>query len=248
MALGETTRDRDQGPVVARRAAIRTQRRRWRQAAPHWDDHAGADLGAVVEAVLAEASASGKVGLAVDLGAGTGALSVPLARRAERVIAVDVSEPMLTRLSARAAGEGARNIELAVGPIEELALEPSSVDLVVSNYALHHLLDADKALIVKRAATWLRPGGRIVIGDMMLGRGLTASDRQIIAGKVRALAAKGPGGWWRILKNSLRFLGRMSERPVPVERWEALLEEAGFEGVSSRRVVAEAAVVSGRKA
>ncbi|HLI25163.1 MAG TPA: hypothetical protein VKU91_09420, partial [Acidimicrobiales bacterium] len=50
------------GPTaVARRTTIRTQRRKWRKAASHWDDHAGHDLGKVVSAVLDQVTADGPV-------------------------------------------------------------------------------------------------------------------------------------------------------------------------------------------
>jgi hypothetical protein len=59
--------------------------------------------------------------------------------------------------------------------------------------------------------------------------------------------AKGPGGWWRIAKNAVRFLFRLQERPLPIEAWIALLEDAGFVEVIAAPVVAEAAVVVGVK-
>jgi ubiquinone/menaquinone biosynthesis C-methylase UbiE len=234
-------------PGVIRRTAISTQRRKWRKAADHWDQHAGQDLGRVVDTVIAEATASGPIGTAVDVGAGTGALAVPLARMAKRVVAVDVSEQMLHRLTDRAQREDLDNIDIELTPIEQYHPAPASVDLVVSNYALHHLLDADKEHFVREAAGWLRPGGKLVIGDMMFGRGASSDDRRIIASKVRTFALRGPSGWWRIAKNGWRYVTRSSERPVAMERWVRMLEQAGFVDVSGQRVVAEAAVVSGRR-
>lgn len=231
--------------LIARRTAIRTQRRKWKRAAGNWDSHAGADLGAVIEQVLAEISTTGAED-AIDIGAGTGALTVPLAPRVARIIALDVSDSMLSKLEERARREGLDNIEICVASIEEFDLQPGSVDLIVSNYALHHLLDRDKELFVKRAASWLSPGGRLVIGDMMFGRGTTAADRAIIASKVRVFAKRGISGWWRIAKNGWRFIVRLSERPLSMEQWMTLLNQAGFVDVVGRRVVAEAAVVSAR--
>lgn len=40
---------------------------------------------------------------------------------------------------------------------------------------------------MERSFTWLRPGGRLVIGDMMFGRGADAADREIIRAKIRSL-------------------------------------------------------------
>ena len=231
---------------VARKVLVRTQRRRWQRRTESWEDHAVAGLEPVIDAVLAESGPAAS-GVVVDVGAGGGALAVPLAASAERVIALDVSTRMLERLSRRADEEGLDNVEPSSGAIEDLELRPASVDLIVSNYALHHLLDQDKARFVRDAATWLRPGGKLVIGDMMFGRGRSRDDRQILARKVRIMIVRGPAGWWRIAKNAWRFTARTVERPLPMESWERLLRDAGLVDVSGRRVVAEAAVVSGRR-
>ena len=232
--------------AVARKVAVRTQHRRWQRSTDRWEDHAVNGLETVIDAVVAEAGdPAGSV--VVDVGSGGGALALRLAPDARKVIAVDVSPNMLDRLSGQADEDGLRNVETSVEPIEDLDLAPTSVDLVVSNYALHHLLDHDKARFVQSAARWLRPGGRLVIGDMMLGRGLNRDDRRILAGKVRLMLARGPRGWWRITKNAWRLMTRTVERPVTMEKWVDLLRGAGFVDVSGRRVVAEAGVVSGRR-
>ena len=225
--------------------AIRTQRRSRDRAAPAWAQQGLAGLAPVVEAVLAEAAPG--VGMVVDIGAGTGAIAVPLAATADRVVAVDVSRAMLGELERFAARDGIGNIEVRPTSIEAFDLPCASVDLVVSNYALHQLLGLDKQIFVERAASWLRPGGKLVIGDMMFGRGSTAEDRAIIASKVRVMLSRGPSGWWRITRNGWRFFTRTSQRPIPLAAWVALLRHAGLVDVSGRRVVAEAAVVTGRR-
>lgn len=101
---------------------------------------------------------SARTELAVDIGCGGGALTIPLAATAQKVVAVDISPNMSSRLRPRAAQAGVNNIEARVGPIEDLDFPPPSVELIVSNYALHHLLDRDKRALVTKAATWLRPG------------------------------------------------------------------------------------------
>ncbi len=181
----------------------------------------------------------------VDLGAGSGQLSIPFARQAARVVAIDISQSMIELLLTNAEVAGLTNIETRVGPIESIQLPSGSVDLVVSNYALHHLRDPDKALAIKAAAGWLRPGGRVVVGDMMFGRGASSRDRAIIASKANAMLSKGPAGWWRLAKNAVRFVARLQERPIPVGRWVEVFLEAGLTEVCASPVVAEAAVVSG---
>jgi SAM-dependent methyltransferase len=154
---------------------------------------------------------------------------------------------MAEELRRRAAGAGADTVEVLVHPIESLALPPASVDLVVSHYALHHLRDADKQLVVAAARLWLRPGGRLVVGDLMLGRGASPEDRAVIAAKVRQLLRRGPAGAWRVLKNAGRFTLRLQERPLPPETWARLLRDTGFQAVGTRRVVQEAGLVWGTR-
>jgi SAM-dependent methyltransferase len=225
---------------------IRRQRRVWSRRAAAWDHGSVPGLEAVVDSVLAEVGSEPTL-LAVDLGCGTGQLSLPLARLAAHVLAVDVSPPMIELLLTNAAAQGVNNVSGLVCPAEELELPRSSVDLVVSNYALHHLRDRDKGPLVAKAFQWLRPGGRLVIGDMMFGRGGDQRDRAIIAGKLVSLARRGPAGWWRIAKNAWRFLWRVQECPVSMATWESLLRSAGFADVTARPIVAEAAVVTGTR-
>jgi ubiquinone/menaquinone biosynthesis C-methylase UbiE len=153
---------------------------------------------------------------------------------------------MAESLAERAAEAGLGNVATEVADLKELQLRPASADLLVTNYALHHLVDADKRALVARAVTWLRPGGRFVIADMMFGRGGSQRDREILHQKVIALAAKGPGGWWRIAKNLGRYgLGVGQEHPATPEFWQAAMRDAGFTEVRFEPVVAEAGIVRG---
>lgn len=221
--------------------------RNWDRRAPTWDHGGATGLERVVKAVLD--TANGRPGAkAVDLGCGTGSLALALAHQGVEVTAVDISPEMVAQLREKAALEGLSGVSCLVCPIEQFDLPQGSVDLVVSNYALHHLRDQDKEELVRRALGWLRPGGRLVVGDMMFGRGKSPRDWAIIATKVRVLARRGPAGWWRVAKNIVRFGLRVQERPVDMQAWESYFRRAGFSDVVVRPVVAEACVVSGTKA
>jgi ubiquinone/menaquinone biosynthesis C-methylase UbiE len=232
-------------PLPARRNIAR-QRRFWTRRAATWDHGAGNNPGLVkvVATVIAQAE-PGPTDHAVDLGCGSGQVTLGLAGKTASVLAIDVSQKMIDLLLENAKRAGAANVDGRAIPIEELDFPPGSVDLVVSNYAFHHLRDADKPEVVQNIYSWLRPGGRFVLGDMMFGRGGDARDREIIASKLALLVRKGPGGWWRIAKNATRYLFRTQERPVSMAAWVVMLEEAGFEHVKALPVVNEAAVVLG---
>ena len=218
----------------------------WRHRAETWAQDGSVGLCAVVDAVIAE-SCELMAEVAIDLGCGSGQLTLPLACLCNEVLAVDIDAGAIDLLRTRAEREQLTNIEAIIQPLETLDLPPASVDLVVSNYALHHLRDADKQLLLERSFTWLRPGGRLVIGDMMFGRGTASDDREIIRQKVRILLGRGPAGWWRIIKNAVRFLLRFQEKPLRPTAWQSMLLAAGFENVRAFHVAAEAHVVSATK-
>ena len=226
--------------------SIRVQRRTWGGRAETWDRHNDSGMAKVAAKALEVANV--RPGMdCLDLGCGSGRLALKLAQGGANVIGVDVSGAMIERMEVQAKQEGIERVRGITMPVEHLTLQNGSVDLVITNYALHHLLDADKEKVVNAAFGWLRPGGQLVVADMMFGRGTTSRDREIIAGKIRIMAKKGLPGYWRILKNAGRFLFRVQERPITPDAWGRLFRGAGFGNIQSVIVVAEAAVVTGVK-
>ena len=168
--------ERPRTEKLGRDLSIHTQRRKWQSRADTWDRHN--DVGMSKVASMAVEAAKVRPGAdCVDLGCGGGRLALALAREGANVLGVDVSESMIRRMEAQAAEEGLHSVRGMVAPIEHLELPAASLDLVVTNYALHHLLDGEKEKVVRAAAQWLRPGGRLVVADLMLGRG-AARDGQ----------------------------------------------------------------------
>ena len=183
----------------------------------------------------------------VDLGAGTGLLALALAPRVKELVAVDISERMLERLDDAAAADGVHNIEPLVADLRRLPLEDESATLVVSNYAFHHLDDPGKELALAEARRILRPGGRLVICDMMFSLSLEPRDRRLVWEKVRGLLKRGPRGVVRILRNAGRILARRWEQPATPEAWQEMLEARGFEQVRIELLAHEAAVAVARR-
>lgn len=100
-----------------------------------------------------------------DLGAGEGTFSQLLAQRAQRVIAVDNSPKMVEYATSLARQNGVANLEFRLGDIEEPPIDAESVDLAFFSQALHHASRPERA--VRSAGKILRPGGRIVILDLL---------------------------------------------------------------------------------
>jgi ubiquinone/menaquinone biosynthesis C-methylase UbiE len=211
-----------------------------------WDRRSQAGLEKVTAAVLAAVNVE-RGDQVLDIGAGGGQLSLALADRGARVLAIDASDGMMARLESGAQERALIGFECLAIPIERLSLPAESVNVIVSSYALHYLRDIDKGRLVAAAYHWLKPGGTLIVADMMFGRGGTSHDRAIIKSKVGALAKKGVGGWWRIAKNSYRYLIRAQERPVSISTWATMFARAGFKGITASSIVNEAGLVTGRR-
>ena len=103
-----------------------------------------------------------------DLGAGEGAFALLLAQRAKKVIAVDASAKMIEVGREQALRHGVKNIDYRLGDMEEIPIADAEVDLVFFSQSLHHALHPERALSESRRI--LRPGGRIVILDLVKHR------------------------------------------------------------------------------
>ena len=100
-----------------------------------------------------------------DLGAGEGTFSQLLARRSKKVIAVDNSEKMVEYGREWARKHGVKNLEYRKGDLEEVPIPDATVDLAFFSQALHHAQHPDRA--VAEASRILKPGGRIVVLDLL---------------------------------------------------------------------------------
>ena len=111
----------------------------------------------------------------LDLGSGAGFDAFLAAREvgpSGHVIGVDMTPEMLERARRNAAKGSYQNVEFREGRIEVLLVEDSSVDVVISNCVIN--LVPDKAAVYREVARVLRPGGRVVISDIVLDRPLPA--------------------------------------------------------------------------
>jgi len=95
-------------------------------------------------------------GQVLEVGAGTGA-NLPYFTKAEKVVATEPDPYMLERARKRLAELGAKNIELAQHPAEELPFEDGSFDSAVSTMVFCSVRDPKKALAEIRRV--LKPSG-----------------------------------------------------------------------------------------
>lgn len=145
----------------------------------------------------------------LDLGSG-GGIDVFLAARrvgsSGRVIGVDMTPEMLERAEANAARAGLDNVEFRQGLIEDLPVEDATVDVIISNCVIN--LAPDKAPVFAEAFRVLRPGGRLVVSDVVTDAALPAEIRDDL------------GSWSSCVGGAL-----------PQDDYLAAITGAGFTGV-----------------
>ena len=125
----------------------------------------------------------------LDLGSGAGIDAFLAAREvgpSGRVIGVDMTASMIARARENAATGGYANVEFRLGEIENLPVADASVDVIISNCVVN--LSPDKARVFGEAYRALRPGGRLVISDLVLTKPLPDMVRQSIEAYVGCVA------------------------------------------------------------
>ncbi len=121
-------------------------------------------------AALAEGDAgdSDTHDVVLDLGTGTGAIALALAPHADRVVGRDISAGMLAQAREKAASGDFDNVTFDEGSFREPNYD-GPADVVVSNFAMHHLDDAGKREAIEVIAGY--EPRRFVLGDVMLFAG-----------------------------------------------------------------------------
>ena len=125
----------------------------------------------------------------VDLGSGAGFDCFLAARRVGetgRVIGVDMTHEMLDRARRSAADDGYANVEFRLGEIENLPVADRTADMVISNCVIN--LSTDKPRVFGEALRVLKPGGRLMVSDLVLARPLPESVRRSVEAYVGCVA------------------------------------------------------------
>ncbi|KPN30947.1 arsenite S-adenosylmethyltransferase [Halolamina pelagica] len=148
---------------------------RFSAVAEEYDEQQDSDEYAACASMVIDAADPGPEETVLDLGTGTGAIALALAGDAGTVIGRDISEGMLAEARRKAEAAGHENVSFGEGRFREPNVD-TEVDVVVSNFAMHHLADDEKRAAIEAIAA-LAPR-RFVLGDVMLSAPIPEGEEQ----------------------------------------------------------------------
>ncbi len=125
----------------------------------------------------------------LDLGSGAGFdafLSAERVGPTGKVIGVDMTPDMLDRARENARKGSYNNVEFRLGEIENLPVSNDSVDVIISNCVIN--LAPDKPRVFGEAFRVLKPGGRLMVSDIVLTKPLPAALKNSIEAYVGCVA------------------------------------------------------------
>ncbi len=129
----------------------------------------------------------------LDLGSGAGFdafLAANQVGEKGKVIGVDMTPDMIAKARTNAQKGGYKNVDFRLGEIENIPCADKSVDVVISNCVIN--LSPDKKQVFKEAFRVLKPGGRLMVSDIVLLKELPEFIKQSVAAYVGCISGALP--------------------------------------------------------
>ena len=184
-------------------------------------DGANLGLGCGYPVALASLNADQTV---LDLGSGGGIDCFLAARKVGpggRVIGVDMTPEMIHLARENAQKSGVGNVEFRLGEIENLPLADATVDVVISNCVIN--LSPDKERVFAEIFRVLKPGGRMLVSDIVLDGDLPERVKQSAAAYTACIGGALPRGEYLAAIHAAGFkqVGVVAESGIPVDLWSS---------------------------
>ena len=157
----------------------------------------------------------------LDLGSGAGLDCLLAAQKVGpkgRVIGVDMTPEMIERAQANAKRVNATNVEFRQGYLEDLPVESSTVDVIISNCVIN--LSPDKEKVFNEAFRVLAPGGKLAVSDIV-------TDGELP----------------ELVRNSLSAWAGCVAGAVEAKEYIAMMEAVGFTDISIKPVFFDKQIV-----
>ncbi len=125
----------------------------------------------------------------LDLGSGAGFdcfLAANKVGNNGRVIGIDMTSEMIAKARTNARKSNYKNVEFRLGDIEALPVKDNTVDIIISNCVIN--LSPDKEKVFKEAFRVLKPGGRLMVSDMVLVKELLETTKNSIKARIACLS------------------------------------------------------------
>lgn len=188
------------------------------------DVHAkGESLAALVELLAPQPNWA-----VLDVATGAGHTALTFAPHVERVVALDLTDPMLAATREQAAARGITNLSTVLGDAERIPFADGSFDLVTCRLAFHHFPNPSIAL--REFARVLRPGGRVGFTD-----NFTVADPAAAAYYNAFEKLRDPSHHWVLGLDDLRKL--FEDNGLSVETVRQFTKEFEFEDWADRQHV-----------
>ena len=127
--------------------------------------------------------------IVLDLGAGAGFdcfLAANQVGKAGKVIGVDMTAEMIDKARENARKGSYENVEFRLGEIENLPVADNHADIIISNCVIN--LSPDKKRVFQEAFRVLKPGGRLMVSDIVLLKELPEEIKNSVAAYIGCLA------------------------------------------------------------